>query len=232
MPQTARVFRRRAPLAPVIIACLAALTTLVACSSSTSGPSATPEKGVGGSVPVSAPAGSSSSVASSSAADSSTAASSSGASGDFTGATFTTPSGFQPSNSFSPAVPLEAAYRSYFLVPTSAPTGGSVIGIYIYTLPADKAVTATTDIPARITAYNTKLKATVTNPVSTFSTPNLAGYRDYKEGITQPPNFTYLAYFSFGAHHVMEFTCQYTDAASLGSFATSCGTVLGSVKLS
>ena len=129
-------------------------------------------------------------------------------------------------------MPLETQYRSYFLVPSSAPTGGSVIGIYIYTLPADKAVDASTDIPARISAYNTKLKARVTNPISTFGTPNLSGYRNYKEGVVQPPNFTYLAYFSFGAHHVMEFTCQYTDSTQVSTFATSCGTVLGSVKLS
>lgn len=218
------------------VAALVTFGTLAACSSGGSSPTP-PAKGVGSSIPVSAPADSSSTVpsATASTAPASSSASSSSppvAPGDFTSATYTTPAGFQASATFSPAVPLETAYKSYFLVPTDAPTGGNVIGIYIYTLPADKTVTATTDVPGRIAAYNTELKARVTYPVSTFTTPNLSGYRNYKEGVAQPPAFTYLAYFSFGAHHVMEFTCQYADAANLGTFATSCGKVLGTISLS
>lgn len=92
-------------------------------------------------------------------------------------------------------------------------------------------MTRSTDVPARIRAYNAKLKATVTYPVSTFVAGNLDGNLNYKEGVTQPPNFTYLAYFSFGTHHVMELTCQYADPGALSSLATPCGVVLGSMQL-
>ena len=57
---------------------------------------------------------------------------------DFTRATFTTPSGFERSSSYSPAVPLESSYTSSFLVPTNAPTGRTVIGVYVYALLAGR----------------------------------------------------------------------------------------------
>jgi hypothetical protein len=149
---------------------------------------------------------------------------------DFGDVTFAVPTGFQQSSDYHPLTPLETDYVSHYLVPTTSTDTKEVIGLYVYALPAARTVTARTDPLTLIKAYNTKAKAVVRGTVRRASA-TIDGLPAYTETATEPGNYTYIAYWAFGTHHFLQFSCQLGSSSGVAKLAVACGTILGSLQL-
>ncbi|WP_375485145.1 hypothetical protein [uncultured Jatrophihabitans sp.] len=149
---------------------------------------------------------------------------------DFHDVSFSTPSGFTGSGDYRPLTPLEADYTSHFLVPTNSTNTKEVIGMYVYTLPAARTVTSRTNQVALIKAYNAKAKAKVSGTIRR-ATSRIDGLTAYTETATELGNFTYLAYWAFGTHHFLLYSCQLGSTNGVAGLAVACGTTLASLQL-
>ena len=149
---------------------------------------------------------------------------------DFGDVTFAVPSGFRQSSDYHPLTPLESDFTSHYLVPTSGTDTKEVIGLHVYSLPAARAVTARTNLLTLIKAYNTKAKAVVRGTVRKASAA-IDGLPAYTETATEPGDYTYIAYWVFGTHHFLQFSCQVGASAGVATLAVACGTTLASLQL-
>lgn len=149
---------------------------------------------------------------------------------DFSGVTYAVPSGFTENGDYRPLTPLETDYSSHYLVPTALADPKEVIGIYVYTLPAARTVTAKTDVVGAITAYNVRTKAVVSGGIHPAVTP-IDGLPGWTETATEPGGYTYVAYWAFGTHHLLQYSCQVGSPSDLTALALACGTTLASLRL-
>lgn len=149
---------------------------------------------------------------------------------DFGDVAFAVPGGFQPSSDYRPLTPLESDYISHYLVPTTSTDTKEVIGLYVYALPAARTVTARTNPLTLIKAYNAKAKAVVRGTIRKASA-TIDGLPAYTETATEPGNFTYIAYWAFGTHHFLQFSCQLGSTNGVATLAVACGTTLSSLQL-
>ena len=102
--------------------------------------------------------------------------------------------------------------------------------MYVYTLPPAKALTAETDPATLIKANNVKTKATVRGSI-TRAASTIDGLTAYTETATEPGGYTYIAYWAFGVHHFLQFSCQLGSTSAVATLAVACGTALASLRL-